>query len=80
MEENVIKIEDNIPMGNRGRRPKYSEYYDILYKLESGQSFLVDDIYVVEAVRYKAWEEKISVSYRTIKEPGLKAKYRIWKL
>ena len=75
----MIEIENNVPMNNRGRKPKYSEYYDVLYKLKSGQSFLVDDIYVVEAVRYKAWEEKIPVSYRSIKETGKPVQYRIWR-
>jgi len=57
----MIEIEDNVPV--RGNS-KYSKYFDILYKMKSGQSFLTDSYRVVDEVRHKAWEEKIPVSYR----------------
>ena len=76
MEENVIKIEDNVPIK---RNSKYSEYFDILYKMKSGQSFLVDDYKVVDAVRHRAWEEKIPLSFRQVKEIGKPLQYRIWR-
>ena len=76
MEENMIEIEDNLPV--RGTS-KYSKYYDVLYKLESGQSFLVDDYYIVDAVRHRAWEEKIPLSFRQVKETGKPLQYRIWR-
>ena len=71
----MIEIEDNLPV--RGTS-KYSKYYDVLYKLESGQSFLVDDYYIVDAVRHRAWEEKIPLSFRQVKETGKPLQYRIW--
>jgi len=76
MEENVIKIEDNVPVK---RNSKYSEYFDILYKMKSGQSFLTDDYRVVDAVRHRAWEEKIPLSFRQVKEIGKPLQYRIWR-
>ena len=76
MEENVIKIEDNVPIK---RNSKYSEYFDILYKMKSGQSFLTDDYRVVDAVRHRAWEEKIPLSFRQVKEIGKPLQYRIWR-
>jgi hypothetical protein len=76
MEENMIEIENNVPI--RGNS-KYSKYYDVLYKLKSGQSFLVDDYYIVDAVRRRAWEEKIKVSFRQVKETGKPLQYRIWR-
>jgi len=72
----MIEIEDNLPV--RGTS-KYSKYYDVLYKLESGQSFLVDDYYIVDAVRHRAWEEKIPLSFRQVKETGKPLQYRIWR-
>lgn len=76
MEENVIKIEDNVPIK---RNSKYSEYFDILYKMKSGQSFLTDSYRVVDEVRHRAWEEKIPVCYRSIKEIGKPLQYRVWR-
>ena len=72
----MIEIEDNIKIKGRS---KYSDYFDILYKMKSGQSFLVDDYYIVDAVRHKAWEKKIPLSFRTIKETGEPVQYRIWR-
>jgi len=40
---------------------------------------LTDSYRVVDEVRHKAWEEKIPVSYRSIKETGKPLKYRIWR-
>jgi hypothetical protein len=76
VEENVIKIEDNVPIK---RNSKYSEYFDILYKMKPGQSFLTDNYRVVDEVRHRAWEEKIPVCYRSIKETGKPLQYRIWR-
>jgi hypothetical protein len=75
----MIEVEDNIRIGNAGRMEKYTKYYDVLYNMKSGQSFLTDDYKVVDAVRHKAWEEKIPVSYRSIKETGKRLQYRIWR-
>jgi|TARA_A100000172_G_scaffold79909_1_gene68100 hypothetical protein len=72
----MIEIEDNIKIKGRS---KYSDYFDILYKMKSGQSFLVDSYYIVDAVRHKAWEKKIPLSFRTIKETGEPVQYRIWR-
>ena len=72
----MIKIEDNLPV--RGTS-KYSEYFDVLYNMKSGQSFLVDDYKVVDAVRHRAWEEKIPLSFRQVKETGKPLQYRIWR-
>ena len=72
----MIEIEDNIKIIGRS---KYSDYFDILYKMKSGQSFLVDSYYIVDAVRHKAWEKKIPLSFRTIKETGEPVQYRIWR-
>ena len=72
----MIKIEDNVPVK---RNSKYSEYFDILYKMKSGQSFLTDDYRVVDAVRHRAWEEKIPLSFRQVKEIGKPLQYRIWR-
>ena len=72
----MIEIEDNIKIKGRS---KYSDYFDILYKMKSGQSFLVDSYYIVDAVRHKAWEKKIPLSFRTIKQTGEPVQYRIWR-
>ena len=77
MEKNMkVVIEDNIPIKRRG---KYSEYYDILDKMKSGQSFLIDDYYVVDALRHYAWEKKIPLSFRQQKIAGEPLQYRIWR-
>ena len=72
----MIEIEDNIKIKGRS---KYSDYFDILYMMKSGQSFLVDSYYIVDAGRHKAWEKKIPLSFRTIKETGEPVQYRIWR-
>ena len=72
----MIKIEDNLPV--RGTS-KYSEYFDVLYNMKPGQSFLTDDYRVVDAVRHRAWEEKIPLSFRQVKEIGKPLQYRIWR-
>jgi len=72
----MIEIEDDIPyMG----RSKYAEYFEILYKMKSGQSFLTDDYRVVDAVRHKAWEKKIPLSFRQQKVSGEPLQYRVWR-
>lgn len=72
----MIKVEDNIPYEGRS---KYAEYFDTLYKMKSGQSFLTDSYKVVDAVRHKAWEKKIPLSFKQQKIAGEPLQYRVWR-
>ncbi len=69
----MIKIEKNIPVSHQS---KYDEYIQTMIDMKSGESFIVNDYKIVDAVRGFGWRKGHKVSFRTI----AKEKYRIWKL
>ena len=73
----MIMIESDMPVIRGGI---YKEYYDAIENMNPGQSFLVDDILIIESVRHYAWSQKIKTRYRVIKEVGKPPKWRLWRL
>ena len=51
-----------------------------MVNMKSGESFVVNDYKIVDAVRSYAWRKKHKITFRTIKKFGQKKEYRIWKL
>lgn len=73
----MIKIENNIPLPDKGGRPwKYKEYVDAFVSMKEGESFVVYDYNIVDSVRRYAWKKKIPCKFRTV----AREKYRIWKI
>jgi|TARA_R100000322_G_scaffold150404_2_gene107494 hypothetical protein len=68
-----IKIEKDIV--DTGRVSKYQTYLDTLSAMEGGESFVVNDYRIVDAVRHDAYKKGYKVKFRTI----AKEKYRVWK-
>ncbi len=73
----MIEIEKDIPISHRS---KYDEYIKAMVNMKSGESFVVNDYKIVDAVRSYAWRKKHKITFRTIKKFGQKKEYRIWKL
>jgi len=69
----MIKIEKNVHLSARS---KYDEYIQAMINMEKGESFMVNDYKIVDAVRGYAWRKGFKVSFRTVS----REKYRIWKL
>tara|TARA_R100001086_G_scaffold202287_1_gene118420 strand:- start:1717 stop:1968 length:252 start_codon:yes stop_codon:yes gene_type:complete len=77
MAEEII-IEKNIKIDfiNNGRPTKYKDYLNAFMSMDYGDSFVVKDYKIVDAVRNYAWKQKVPCKFRTI----AKEKYRIWKV
>jgi hypothetical protein len=69
----MVKIEKDV---NLSVRSKYDEYIQAMINMEKGESFMVNDYKIVDAVRSYAWRKGFKVSFRTV----AREKYRIWKL
>ena len=69
----MIEIEKNIPISHQS---KYDEYIKAIINMRSGESFVVNDYKIVDAVRGFAWRKGHKVKFRTI----AKEQFRIWKL
>lgn len=69
----MIEIEKDVQMSARS---KYDEYIQAMLNMKKGESFVVNEYKIVDAVRHYAWQKGIKVSFRTI----AKEKFRIWKL
>jgi|TARA_X000001382_G_scaffold31179_1_gene20133 sulfur relay (sulfurtransferase) DsrC/TusE family protein len=69
----MIKIEKDVHLSARS---KYDEYIQAMINMKKGESFVVNEYKIVDAVRHYAWQKGIKVSFRTI----AKEKFRIWKL
>tara|TARA_X000001382_G_scaffold58827_1_gene40429 strand:+ start:433 stop:642 length:210 start_codon:yes stop_codon:yes gene_type:complete len=69
----MIEIEKNIPISHQS---KYDKYIQAMIDMKSGESFVVNDYKIVDAVRGFAWRKEYKIKYRTI----AREKYRIWKL
>tara|TARA_R100001509_G_scaffold30468_1_gene16299 strand:- start:1067 stop:1291 length:225 start_codon:yes stop_codon:yes gene_type:complete len=68
-----ILIEKDVK--DTGRTSKYQEYIDTVTDMGIGDSFVVDDFQIVDALRHYAWRQGYKVTYRTLD----KDKYRVWK-
>ena len=68
-----ILIEKDVK--DTGRTSKYQQYIDTVTDMEIGDSFVVDDFQIVDALRHYAWRRGYKVTYRTLD----KDKYRVWK-
>jgi hypothetical protein len=73
----MIEIESNIRIT---KQSEYHEYIDAMISMNKGDSFLVDNYKIVDAVRAYAHNKGFKVTYRTIHETGKKKKFRIWKI
>jgi len=69
----MIEIEKNIPISHQS---KYDKYIQAMINMGKGESFVVNDYKIVDAVRGFGWRKGHKVKFRTI----AKDKYRIWKL
>tara|TARA_R100001015_G_C4631106_1_gene193355 strand:+ start:2669 stop:2893 length:225 start_codon:yes stop_codon:yes gene_type:complete len=68
-----ILIEKDVK--DTGRTSKYQQYIDTVTDMEIGDSFVVDDFQIVDALRHYAWRQGCKVTYRTLNNH----KYRVWK-
>tara|TARA_R110000787_G_scaffold268852_1_gene375453 strand:- start:1768 stop:1992 length:225 start_codon:yes stop_codon:yes gene_type:complete len=73
----MIEIESNIKIT---KQSEYHEYIDAMISMKKGDSFLVDNYKIVDAVRAYAHNKGFKVTYRTIHETGKQKQFRIWKL
>ena len=70
--ENKTEIESNVPVSSRS---KYDKYIKMMLDMKQGESFLVYDFRIVDAIRGFGWRKGLKITFRTI----AKEKYRIWK-
>tara|TARA_R100000329_G_scaffold101244_1_gene83487 strand:- start:2198 stop:2455 length:258 start_codon:yes stop_codon:yes gene_type:complete len=71
----MVEIEEGIKIKSSS---KYQEYYSALESMKHGQSFLVDNIIIVDAVRSYGHKNSIGVKYRRAGKKS-NSKYRIWR-
>mgnify|MGYP003624683047 FL=1 len=68
----MVEIESNVPVSGRS---KYDKYIKTMLDMKDGESFVVHDYKIVDAVRGFGWRKGYNITFRTI----AKEKYRIWK-
>tara|TARA_R110002020_G_scaffold380159_1_gene591353 strand:- start:259 stop:468 length:210 start_codon:yes stop_codon:yes gene_type:complete len=69
----MIEIDKNIRITHQS---KYDKYIQAMIDMKKGESFMVNNYKIVDAVRGYAWRKGYKVSFRTI----AKEQFRIWKL
>ena len=73
MIKTMIEIEQDIPISNQS---KHDKHIQAMINMKKGESFVVNNYKIVDAVRSYAWRKGYKITFRTI----AKEQYRIWKL